>query len=314
MAAARNVGHRSTQNNRVVHNQFGLARASAKRRLSGILCTTVWGGDRRGVKVLVTGAGGLVGRAMVKHCADCAREGDQIIGLDHAALDLTDERGVNITLDRERPDVVINCAAWTDVDGCELDPERAQRTNARGPELLALSCRRLGALLVTISTDYIFDGEKDGFYTQRDQPNPQSAYGFSKLEGERRAQRMWARTIVVRSGYLFGAGGTNFLSTLVSRARRGERLPVINDMFGTPTYAPDLARQIDRLAQLDIPGTYHVVNRGEGASFEDFARAAFEAAQLDDGLLESVSLDSLKRPARRPRNSRLRCLLSNAIG
>src|SRR5205807_2497327 len=91
------------------------------------------------------------------------------------------------------------------------------------------------------------DGEKDGFYTQRDQPNPQSAYGFSKLEGERRAQRMWARTIVVRSGYLFGAGGTNFLSTLVSRARRGEPLPVINDMFGTPTYAPDLARQIERL-------------------------------------------------------------------
>ena len=91
-------------------------------------------------------------------------------------------------------------------------------------------------------------------------------------------------------------------------------MQAISDMFGTPTYAGDLARQLTRLARLDIPGTYHVVNRGEGASFEDFARAAFEAAQLDDGLLENVTLDSLQRPARRPRNSRLRCLLSEPIG
>src|SRR6266498_778041 len=145
----------------MVQNEFVLAPASANRRLSGILCSAIWGGDRRGVKLLITGAGGLVGRAMVEHCA---REGDQIVGLDHAALDITDERGVNNALDRERPDVVINCAAWTDVDGCELDPERAKKTNARGPELLALSCRRLGASLITISTDYIFDGGKDGFY------------------------------------------------------------------------------------------------------------------------------------------------------
>lgn len=263
------------------------------------------------MRALITGAGGMVGGAVAELCA---REGDQIVALDHAALDITDEHQVNATLDRETPEVVINCAAWTDVDACELDPDRARNVNARGPELLALACRRLGALCITISTDYVFDGEKDGFYTQRDQPNPQSAYAVSKLEGERRAQIAWARTIVVRSGYIFGAEGANFLSSIVPRARRGERLKAISDSFGTPTYAPDLARQLHRLAQLDLPGIYHVVNAGEGASFEQFARCAIEAAGLDPGLVEGIALHTLRRPAPRPRNSRLKCLLSKAIG
>ena len=263
------------------------------------------------MKVMVTGAGGLVGHAVVSHCAS---QGERVIALDRGGLDIADESRVDAAFDRERPDVVINCGAWTDVDGCELDPERAQNVNARGPELLALACRRAGALLITISTDYVFDGEKDGFYTQRDQPNPQSVYAVSKLDGERRAQIAWARTIIVRSGYIFGAGGKNFLSSILERARRGERLLAINDTFGTPTYAPDLARQLHRLAQLDLPGIYHVVNAGEGCTFEGFARSAFAFANLDFGLLEGVSLNTLKRPAPRPRNSRLQCLLSEAIG
>ncbi|HSP64374.1 MAG TPA: dTDP-4-dehydrorhamnose reductase [Pyrinomonadaceae bacterium] len=260
---------------------------------------------------MVTGASGLVGRAVVSHCTSQA---EPVIALDHSRLDIADQSKVDAAFDRERPDVVINCGAWTDVDGCELDPERAQNVNARGPELLALACRRAGASLITISTDYVFDGEKDGFYTQRDQPNPQSVYAVSKLDGERRAQIAWARTIIVRSGYIFGAGGKNFLSSIIERARRGERLLAINDTLGTPTYAPDLARQLHRLAQLDLPGTYHVVNAGEGCTFEGFARSAFAIANLDFGLLESVSLNALKRPAPRPRNSRLQCLLSEAIG
>ena len=262
------------------------------------------------MKVMVTGASGLVGRAVVSHCTT---QGERVTALDHRGLDIADASKVNAAFDRERPDVVINCGAWTDVDGCELDPERAQKVNARGPELLALGCRRVGALLITISTDYVFDGEKDGFYTQRDQPNPQSVYAVSKLDGERRAQLAWARTMVVRSGYIFGPGGKNFLSSILERARRGERLLAINDMFGTPTYAPDLARQLHCLAQRDLPGIYHVVNAGEGATFESFARSAFAIANLDPGLLESVSMNALKRPAPRPRNSRLQCLLSEAI-
>ncbi len=263
------------------------------------------------MKVMVTGASGLVGRAVVSHCSS---QGERVIALDHGGLDIADKSKVDAAFDRERPDLVINCGAWTDVDGCELDPERAQNINARGPELLALACRRAGALLIAISTDYVFDGEKDGFYTQRDQPNPQSVYAVSKLAGEQRAQIAWARTIIVRSGYIFGLGGKNFLSSILERARRGEHLLAIYDTFGTPTYAPDLARQLLRLAQLDLPGTYHVVNAGEGCTFEGFARSAFEIADLDLGLLEGVSLNTLERPAPRPRNSRLRCLLSEAIG
>jgi dTDP-4-dehydrorhamnose reductase len=259
---------------------------------------------------MVTGASGLVGRAVVSYCTN---QGERIIALDHRGLDIADESKVDAAFDRERPDVVINCGAWTDVDGCELDPERAQAVNAHGPELLALGCRRVGALLITISTDYVFDGEKDGFYTQRDQPNPQSVYAVSKLDGERRAQIAWARAIIVRSGYIFGAGGKNFLSSVVERARRGERLRAINDAVGTPTYAPDLARRLHHLAQVDLPGIYHVVNAGEGATFESFARSAFAIANLDPGLLESVSFHALRRPAPRPRNSRLRCLLSEEI-
>jgi dTDP-4-dehydrorhamnose reductase len=263
------------------------------------------------MRFLITGAGGLVGRAMVQVCMEA---GDQVAGFDHKGLDITNAQQVTAVIETERPEVIINCAAWTDVDGCERDPERAQEANARGPELLALACRKMDTQLITISTDYVFDGEKEGFYTQRDQPNPQGVYARSKLAGERRAQNTWARTGVVRSGYIFGPGGTNFLSSVLDRARRGERLRVINDSFGTPTYAHDLARQLHRLARLDLPGIYHVVNAGEGASFEDFARVAIKVAGLDDRLLESVSVKSLNRPAPRPRNSRLRCLLSEAIG
>ncbi|HMG74652.1 MAG TPA: dTDP-4-dehydrorhamnose reductase [Pyrinomonadaceae bacterium] len=263
------------------------------------------------MKVLVTGADGLVGRAMIKHCTDA---GDQTVSLDHARLDIADQRAIDATFDRERPDVVINCAAWTDVDACESHPGRAQTVNAHGPEFLALACQRLSSLFVTISTDYVFDGEKNGFYTQRDQPNPQSAYARSKLEGEHLAQISWARTIVVRSGYIFGVGGRNFLSSVIDQVRRGERVLALNDTFGTPTYAPDLARQLYELARLDLPGIYHVVNTGAGMSFEAFVRRAVEIAGLDTDLVQGISHDTLKRVAPRPRNSRLRCLLSEAIG
>lgn len=253
----------------------------------------------------------MVGRALVRHCL---RRGAHVSGLDHAALDITDDSSIERALERERPDVLFNCAAWTDVDGCERDPDHARAANARGPELLAAACRRYNSLLITISTDYVFDGEKDGFYTQRDRPNPLSSYGLTKLEGEQAAQSQWPRTIVVRSGYLFGIGGTNFLATCLDRLRRGERLRAINDMFGTPTYAAHLAARLFDLAEKDTPGIYHVANSGDGASFAQFAHQAAQKANLDTSLLTEVSVSSLGLPARRPRNSRLRCLLSESIG
>jgi dTDP-4-dehydrorhamnose reductase len=253
----------------------------------------------------------MVGRALSDHCRAI---GDQVFSYDHRSLDISAPKIVRETLRRDRPDAVINCAAWTDVDGCETDHEHAFAANARGPENLANASRELNARLVTISTDYVFDGEKEGFYTQRDQANPQSVYGASKLDGERKAQLAYARTIVVRTGFIFGPGGSNFLSTIVERAGRGEKLKAIADAYGTPTYSRDLAARLRELVQLDLPGTFHVVNAGEGMSYEVFARAALEVAGYTSTKLESVATSSLHRPAPRPRNSRLRCLLSEAIG
>jgi dTDP-4-dehydrorhamnose reductase len=263
------------------------------------------------LRAIVTGAAGLVGRAVVAHFASM---GVEVASFDHAALDISDASAVRAAFEKVQPEAVVNCAAWTDVDDCEFDRERAIKVNAHGPEALANACRRANAVLITISTDYVFDGEKDGFYTQRDQPNPQSVYAVSKLEGERRAHTSWARTIVVRTGYIFGPGGKNFLSTVIERGRRGERLAAIEDSFGTPTYARDLAERLYQLAELDLPGTYHVVNSGGGASFAEFSQAAFAAAGIDPNLLTNVKFASLKRLAPRPRNSRLQCLLSPAVG
>lgn len=263
------------------------------------------------MRILITGAKGLVGTALAEHCS---ASGDAVIGYDHKGLDITDSGAVESVIVNERPEAVINCAAWTDVDGCESNSEKARLANALGPENLARAALKANAAFVTISTDYVFDGEKEGFYTQRDQPRPISVYGSSKLEGERRAQEANARTIVVRSGYIFGRAGKNFLSTIVSRAQRGEKLTAISDYWGTPTYGHDLAIRLRELAALDLPGIYHVVNSGDGASFETFTRKALKLAGLRSDTIGVVSGADLNRPAPRPRNSRLKCLLSEAIG
>ncbi|MDQ3665014.1 MAG: dTDP-4-dehydrorhamnose reductase [Acidobacteriota bacterium] len=259
----------------------------------------------------MAGAAGLVGQALSHHCV---AQGDTVFGYDHQTLDISNPELLNATIDERRPDVVVNCAAWTDVDGCESDHDRAIAANAVGPENLALASRRAGAGLITISTDYVFDGTKQGFYTQRDDANPKNFYGVSKLEGERRAQLAFARTIVVRTGFIFGSGGRNFLSTVVERAVKGEQLKTISDAWGTPTYAPHLAARLRELAERDLPGVFHVVNSGDGASYEEFTHAALKAAGYDGANLETVTMGSLNRPAPRPSNSRLKCLLSEAIG
>lgn len=255
----------------------------------------------------------MVGRAVVGHCT---AKGDEVLAHDHASLEIANQEAIESAFARDRPHTVINCAAWTDVDGCELDPQRAFGVNALAVENLAAACRRSQALFITISTDYVFDGDKEGFYTQRDQPLPKSVYGMAKLDGERRAATAHARTVIVRTGWVFGAGGKNFLSTIVERARRGERLNPINDAWGSPTYARHLAERLRLLAELDLPGTYHVAGGGAGTSFEEFARAALIVAGYEDAAanIKGVSLNDLRRPAPRPRNSRLRCLLSEAIG
>ncbi|HVQ37369.1 MAG TPA: NAD(P)-dependent oxidoreductase, partial [Pyrinomonadaceae bacterium] len=212
----------------------------------------------------MTGLGGMVGQALNQYCESA---GDEVFSYDHRALDIANAALVEAAVLGARPDAVINCAAWTDVDGCELDPARASAANADGPENLARASREVGARFVTISTDYVFDGQKEGFYTQRDDPNPQSVYAQSKLEGERRSQLAYARTIVVRTGFVFGPGGRNFLSRIFERAAEGGSIKAVGNAYGTPTYSRHLAPRLRELAQLDLPGVFHVVNAGDGVSF-----------------------------------------------
>ncbi|HET9712913.1 MAG TPA: dTDP-4-dehydrorhamnose reductase [Pyrinomonadaceae bacterium] len=261
--------------------------------------------------MLVTGAGGMVARAVREFCEG---SGDSVFAYDRSQLDISNATDVFQAVQHVKPDALINCAAWTDVDGCEADAARAYAVNARGPENLAIASRDVNAAFVTISTDYVFDGTKEGFYTQQDEPNPLSVYGRAKLEGEQRSQEANKASIVVRSGFIFGSGGKNFLSTIIDRARRKEPLKAITDAYGTPTYARDLAQRLRELAELRHPGIFHVVNSGDGASYADFAREAVKCANLGEPPIEEVLTASLHRPAPRPQNSRMRCLRSPALG
>ncbi len=263
------------------------------------------------MKILVTGAGGMVARATIKQCQAI---GDEVSAFTRHELDISDKEQVTKIFAREKPDAVINCAAYTNVDGAETNQDSCYAANAVGVENLALATKKSESAFVTISTDYVFDGSKDGFYTQRDTPNPESVYGKSKLEGEIRARRAYARSIIVRSGWIYGDGGTNFLSVMHELLAEGKQIKAIYDAYGTPTFAEDLARRLRELAELDMPCIFHVTNSGGGASYEEFALKVCEIKGFDKNLLEKVSNDTLKRPAPRPKNSRLACLFSQKFG
>jgi dTDP-4-dehydrorhamnose reductase len=253
----------------------------------------------------------MVGRAVYELCEASF---DTIFAYDHAKLDIANAEDVSEAVEQTKPDAVINCAAWTDVDGCESDVERAFAVNARGPENLAVASRAANAAFVTISTDYVFDGAKEGFYTEDDAPNPQSVYGRAKLEGERLSRLTYDHSIVVRSGYIFGRGGTNFLSTVVRRIQNAETLKVISDTYGTPTYGRDLAVRLRELAQARRGGIYHVVNSGPGVSFAEFTRKTIALMGNPGVVVEEVSSSTLNRPANRPQNSRLGSLQTDQLG
>lgn len=263
------------------------------------------------MKILITGAHGMVARAAIKHCESI---GDEVISFTRQALDIADRVSVFEVIEGVKPDAVLNCAAFTDVDGSETNVEKCYAANATGVENLALASKEIGCVFVTISTDYVFDGEKAEFYTQRDTPNPQGVYAKSKLEGEILARNAYARSIVVRSGWIFGEYGANFLSVMPRLLAEGKKIKAINDSFGTPTLAVDLARRLRELAELDLPAIYHVTNSGEGTTFEGFAQEVCRLKGFDTNLIESVSMNDLKRPAPRPVNSRLACLFSQKFG
>jgi dTDP-4-dehydrorhamnose reductase len=249
------------------------------------------------LRILVTGAGGQVGSEVAAHLPH-----HQVIALDRAACDLSDRHSVEQAVAAAAPAAVVNCAAWTDVDGCEADPERAVLVNALGVRHLAAACARAGAHLVHVSTDYVFSGDKDGPYDEWDEPGPRSVYGRSKLGGELELARHAGSWAVARTSWVFGRRGRNFVDTIVGRARDGAPLRVVDDQRGCPTYAPDLAGALARLAVGRLPGVYHVTNQG-ACTWHDLAAAAVELAGLDPSVVGTMTTAELGRPAPRPANS-----------
>lgn len=263
------------------------------------------------MKILVTGANGMVAGSVIRQSLAA---GDDVIGLSRESLDIADRKAVFDSILTHRPDAVVNCAAFTDVDGAEAAPERAFAVNESGVRNLAAATATAGCVFVTISTDYVFDGQKSGFYTQRDLPAPLGVYGKSKRAGEIAAFSENAASIIVRSGWIFGLGGKNFLSKIPDFFRNQTPFTAIADAFGTPTYSEDLADRLRELAAAALPGVYHITNAGPGTSYFGFAEAVRNAMNTDAESPEPIESASLNRPAPRPLNSRLACLISEKLG
>jgi dTDP-4-dehydrorhamnose reductase len=259
---------------------------------------------------MITGAGGLLGRSMRARLED---SGWRVVALLHAELDITNEEDVRGAVDSVRPDVLINCVATADVDRCEVDPDWAYAVNATGPRFLARACREVGADIVQVSTDYVFDGSKQGFYTQEDEPTSPSVYGKSKLAGEFAVREEAERFYIVRTSWLFGRGGKNFGSRVIEYARKGGTLKGVIDQTSIPTYAPDLAGRIEEIIDLGAHGLYQVTSTGPTTWFE-FARLALDLAGLPEVKIEPVTRAELNQVAPRPHNSAMRCLVSEKLG
>ena len=252
------------------------------------------------MKLLVTGAGGLLGRA----CVRLASYKHDCVGLTRQELDITDRSAVQSAFERFAPDAVLHCAAYTDVDGAERDPKRAMAVNADGTESVALAARQAGAKILYVSTDYVFDGEKQRPYVEDDATNPLSKYAQSKLEGERRVVGVSPEEhLIVRSGWLYGSG-KGFVDWALGRLEAGEVLRAVEDQVGSPTWVNDLSEAILVLTERQSSGTFHVVNHGE-IDWLGAARILAEHVGIEGSLVESISMADLARPAPRPRYSAL---------
>jgi dTDP-4-dehydrorhamnose reductase len=252
------------------------------------------------MRVLITGAGGQVGRELAEACA---AQGDEVIALDHHALDVTDLDAVVQRAGAAQPEAIVHAASWTAVDACESDPDRATQVNGIGTRNVAEAARAAGAHLLYISTDYVFDGTKTAPYVETDVPNPQSAYGMSKLAGELEAAELPDATIV-RISWVCGRYGNNMVKTLLRLAADGVDPKFVVDQIGCPTIVEDLVPVLRRLSVEHRPGIFHVTNQGAVSWFE-FARATFSAAGHDPERVSPTTTAELDppRPAPRPANS-----------
>ena len=246
-------------------------------------------------KLLVTGAKGMLGQAVV---AATEKSGDQTLALGRGELDITDAAAVTATIDQFEPDALINCAAWTDVDGAEAEESAAKEINGHGAANLAASCAASGVRLIQVSTDYVFDGAASEPYLESAPVSPQSAYGRSKLAGEAAIEAAGGNYAIVRTAWLFGAGGTNFVDTMLRLAGEREQIEVVTDQIGCPTWTGHLAPALVACAAAEQTGIFHAVGGGR-CSWFDLASETIALAGLSCKV-EPTTTESFPRPAPRP--------------
>ena len=249
------------------------------------------------MKFLITGANGQLGHELVR--ATIAA-GHEVVATSHETLDITKKSDVDAAITSARPDVVIHAAAWTAVDACESDPEKALLVNGTATKYIADAAHSVGAHVVYISTDYVFDGSKATPYEEGDATNPQSVYGSSKLAGER---ALGATDAIVRIAWVCGFYGANMVKTILRLAEQPQ-LKFVDDQIGNPTFADDAAEMIVRIATEKRSGTWHVTNQGE-VSWYEFAREVLIAGGFDADKVIPIKTHELQppRPATRPFNS-----------
>ena len=255
------------------------------------------------MKAMIAGCKGMLGTELM----EAFRPGFDVVGVDRPEIDIGIPEQCLSKANHIRPDVIINAAAFTQVDGCETHQEEAFRVNGQGAGNLARAASETGSYFVHYSTDYVFDGLKEDAYLEEDAPNPRSVYGKSKLLGEELIHRHCPNHLILRTSWLFGQNGPNFIRTILDAAQNGTPLRVVNDQRGSPTYSKDLASHTVRLVEKRCRSTYHVTNGGSCTWFE-LASRALEWAGIRDVPMTPVSTSEFLRPAPRPANS----VLANA--
>jgi dTDP-4-dehydrorhamnose reductase len=260
------------------------------------------------VKVLITGANGQLGHELT---SQLSQKGMDLLLTDVDKLDITSRDKVFDIVKQSRPDIIINCAAHTSVDKCETDKDNAFKINALGPKYLSQAANSIGAEIVQVSTDYVFDGEGNTPLTEFDHPNPQTVYGETKLYGERLVTESNPKHYIIRTAWLYG-DGNNFVKTMISLSKTTKSIKVVNDQFGTPTSTVDLSKAIIKLTEEKNYGLFHGSCIGQ-CSWYDFAKKVFSLLNKDIEVIPCTTME-FPRPAKRPKYSVLRNYMLELTG
>jgi len=253
------------------------------------------------MKILITGAKGMLGSDLMKVLS----RNYQTVGIDKEDGDITKKDEIIKVISDANPSLVIHTAAYTDVDGCEGDPDLAYKVNVIGTQNICLACQKVGAAVMYLSTDFVFDGNKKTPYIEFDQPNPINIYGKSKLAGEQYVQSLLHKFFVVRTAWLFGKKGKSFVKTILKLAKRKKELKIVNDQIGSPTHTLDLIHQLIPLLNTDSYGIYHITNKGS-CSWYEFAQEILKCGKIKEVEIKPIFSYQLNRPAKRPAFSVLR--------